>query len=248
MLNRRIPALVLALLLLSGCVGVPSVNAPEVLDSPAETAAPEAGGTLPIEELPKESPAVETAAPPEPVIEISEQSVELPSAPAEVSPEPSALSENFEPQQSEETLEVEEVEYQCTLSVSCAAVLDQMDALDGEKWEMVPEDGWILPPTEVVFYEGESVFHVLQRTLKTEKIHLEFANAPLYKTAYIEGIGNLYELDAGALSGWMYAVNEWYPNYGCSRYILQDGDEIVWRFTCNLGDDIGGRNELEPVE
>ena len=50
---------------------------------------------------------------------------------------------------------------------------------------------------------------------------------------------NIYEFDVGKLSGWMYAVNGWYPNYGCSQYLLEDGDEICWRYTCDLGADVG---------
>ena len=25
---------------------------------------------------------------------------------------------------------------------------------------------------------------------------------------------------------WMYCVNGWYPNYGCSKYTLEDGDHL----------------------
>ncbi|MCI8525304.1 MAG: DUF4430 domain-containing protein [Oscillospiraceae bacterium] len=128
----------------------------------------------------------------------------------------------------------------CTISISCATILDHMDWLDPEKAELVPEDGWILPPTQVTFYEGESVFNVLQRTCKQNKIHMEFENTPMYNSAYIEGIHNLYEFDCGELSGWMYKVNEWFPNYGCSRYALKDGDTICWEYTCDLGVDVGG--------
>lgn len=128
----------------------------------------------------------------------------------------------------------------CTLSISCATILDHMDWLDPEKTELVPENGWILKPTDVTFYEGESVFNVLQRTCKQEKVHMEFENTPMYNSAYIEGIHNLYEFDCGELSGWMYKVNDWFPNYGCSRYQLKDGDIICWEYTCDLGVDIGG--------
>ena len=38
----------------------------------------------------------------------------------------------------------------------------------------------------------------------------------------------------------MYKVNEWFPNYGCSRYVLKNGDDVVWCYTCNLGYDVGG--------
>ena len=38
----------------------------------------------------------------------------------------------------------------------------------------------------------------------------------------------------------MYNVNGWFPNYGCSRYMLKDGDKIEWVYTCDLGADVGG--------
>ena len=137
--------------------------------------------------------------------------------------------------------EISDEELHCTISISCATILDNMDKCDKNKRELVPEDGWILPPTEVVFYDGESVFQVLKRTCKQNGIHMEFENTPIYNSAYIEGIHNLYEFDVGELSGWMYSVNGWFPNYGCSRYGLKDGDVVEWRYTCDLGDDVGGR-------
>lgn len=135
-------------------------------------------------------------------------------------------------------------EYSCTLSISCATLLNNMDCLSKDKKELVPADGWILPAKKLSFYEGESVFNILQRACKQEKIHMEYENTPIYNSAYIEGIGNLYEFDAGDLSGWMYQVNDWFPNYGCSRYQPKDGDVIHWVYTCNLGDDVGGGQTL----
>jgi hypothetical protein len=130
--------------------------------------------------------------------------------------------------------------YTCTLSICCSTILDNMGLCNPEKVELVPEDGWILEPTLVTFYEGESVFNVLQRTCKQLAIHMEYENTPIYNSAYIEGIHNLYEFDVGELSGWMYKVNAWFPNYGCSRYQLKDGDVICWCYTCDLGYDVGG--------
>lgn len=75
--------------------------------------------------------------------------------------------------------------------------------------------------------------------MKKNRIHMEFENTPMYNSNYIEGIGNLYEFDCGDLSGWTYSVNGWFPNYGCSRYKLKDGDKIQWRYTCDLGRDVG---------
>lgn len=143
-----------------------------------------------------------------------------------------------------QNVEISDVEYKCTVSVSCDTILDNIDWLDKEKIELVPEDGVIFPVTEVKFYEGESVFNVLQREMKKAKIHMEFVNTPMYNSVYIEGINNLYEFDCGELSGWMYKVNGWFPNYGASRYQLKDGDIIEWVYTCDLGVDVGGFNAI----
>lgn len=139
-----------------------------------------------------------------------------------------------------EDVEIGDEEWTCTLSVSCATILDNMALCDPEKRELVPEDGWILEPMTVTFYAGESVFNVLQRTLKEQGIHMEYSYTPAYHSAYVEGINNLYEFDVGEHSGWMYSVNGWFPNYGCSRYRLQDGDVVEWKYTCDLGSDVGG--------
>ena len=130
--------------------------------------------------------------------------------------------------------------YTCTVSISCATLLDNMDKLSQNKRPLVPADGVLLPETQVTFSAGESAFDVLQRVCRDNKLHMESSFTPLYNSAYIEGIGNLYEFDAGSLSGWMYAVNDWFPNYGCSRYQLQDGDTVRWVYTCDLGKDVGG--------
>ena len=130
--------------------------------------------------------------------------------------------------------------YTCTFSIECSTILNNLDMLDPDKLEIVPSNGVILAKTTVTFYEGESVFDVLQRICKEYGIHMEAEWTPIYNSAYVEGIHNLYEFDCGALSGWMYRVNGWYPNYGCSRYQLQDGDVVEWRYTCDLGNDVGG--------
>lgn len=129
--------------------------------------------------------------------------------------------------------------YTCTFSIECSTILNNLKDLNPDKLELVPSNGVILEPITVTFYEGESVFDVLQRVCRENDIHMESSWTPIYNSAYIEGIHNLYEFDCGALSGWMYRVNGWYPNYGCSRYQLKDGEVVEWRYTCDLGNDVG---------
>lgn len=56
---------------------------------------------------------------------------------------------------------------------------------------------------------------------------------------YVAGIGNLYEKDCGSMSGWLYAVNGHAPNVGCGSYTLNNGDSVLFIYTCNMGKDVG---------
>ena len=123
----------------------------------------------------------------------------------------------------------------CTVRIECSTVLAHMDDLKAGKADIVPSDGVLLPETTVAFSEGDTVFDVLQQVCRAQGIHMESTWTPAYNSAYIEGIGNLYEFDCGELSGWMYSVNGVWPDYGCSGYTLHDGDTVVWSYTCDLG-------------
>ena len=127
----------------------------------------------------------------------------------------------------------------CTVKIACSTVLEHMDDLKPGKADIVPADGVLLPETTVAFSEGDTVFDVLQQVCRAQGIHMESTWTPAYNSAYIEGIGNLYEFDCGELSGWMYSVNGVWPDYGCSGYTLHDGDTVVWSYTCDLGRDVG---------
>lgn len=127
----------------------------------------------------------------------------------------------------------------CTLEIRCDTLLGSLDKLSEGKAALVPEDGMLLPVTEVEFTGGNSVFDVFRQTLKNQKIHFEYVDASAYDSVYIEGIGNLYEFDCGPQSGWMYSVNGTYPGLGCSGYTLADGDVIVFSYTLDLGADLG---------
>ncbi len=134
-----------------------------------------------------------------------------------------------------------EVTGNCTITIRCKTILNNLDSLESGKDKYVPTNGIILATSTVEFAKGETVFDVLKRACSYTGVHLEYSYTPLYESYYIEGINHLYEFDCGPESGWMYKVNGWFPNYGCSSYTLKDGDNIVWDYTCNgLGADVGG--------
>ena len=128
----------------------------------------------------------------------------------------------------------------CTIEIRCDTILNNMGDLKEGKVAYVPSDGTILPSTTVEFKDGETVFDVLKRACASKNIQLEYKYTPGYGSYYIQGINHLYEKDCGEQSGWMYKVNGWFPNYGCSSYKLSEGDTIVWCYTCKgLGADVG---------
>ena len=128
-----------------------------------------------------------------------------------------------------------------TLEIRCDTLSNDMTKLENESIrDYIPEDGVILEKTTYKGTTNNTVFDALNTLCRNNDIQLEFNYTPLYESNYIEGINYLYEFDGGPQSGWMYKVNEWFPNYGCSSYYLKDGDTIVWCYTCEgLGADVG---------
>lgn len=138
----------------------------------------------------------------------------------------------------------ENTENLCTVTILCHTILSNGDKLETAKAPYVPEDGVILPLTTVEFSEGETAFDVLKRACEAADLQIEYSWTPLYDSYYVEGINHLYEFDCGFESGWMYQVNDGFPNYGSSAYEVKPGDKIEWKYTCNgLGRDVGAERE-----
>lgn len=112
-----------------------------------------------------------------------------------------------------------------TLTISCQTV--------GAVNDIIPENGYILEETVFPFTEGDTVYDILLIAAKENEILID--NTGSKGQAYIAGIQSLYEFDYGDLSGWLYYVNGETPSVNCEAYILNDGDDIVWQYTCDMG-------------
>ena len=131
------------------------------------------------------------------------------------------------------------------ITIRCDTAVANGMALE-DKWKgIIPEDGCILPETEVEYSEGDTVFDLLCQVTDQYGIQMEY-NGTAGKE-YIEGIQNLYEYDGGRWSGWMYSVNGEYPGKGCGSYEVSEGDRIEWNYTCDLGMDLEGA-DMEGAE
>ena len=105
--------------------------------------------------------------------------------------------------------------YRVQISIRCDNAVAK-GLCEQKKWKgILPEDGVILPDTEVEVQEGDTVFDLLCKIRDEEGIQMEYNGGK--GTEYIEGIGNLYEFDGGRWSGWMYSVNGEYQNMGCGK-------------------------------
>lgn len=124
-----------------------------------------------------------------------------------------------------------------TLTVSVETLLENMNLLNSSLHGLVPYDG-IIFHSQIQANAGDNAFDVLQREMRGAGIHMSARFTPVFNSAYVEAVNNIYEFDAGPLSGWMYSVNGEFPRFGSSLYELSPYDEVLWIFTLDLGRDV----------
>lgn len=144
-------------------------------------------------------------------------------------------AEKVKPAEKEQAVKRENV---CSVEVVCNTAL-KSEKLSESLRAVLPQSGVILRETNVPIKDGESAFDILLRLTREKKVQLEFSKTPVYNSYYIEGIANLYELDCGELSGWMFSVNGEFKSVSSSKVKLKDGDRVAFVYTCDLGRDIG---------
>ena len=108
---------------------------------------------------------------------------------------------------SEETIDVSGY---VTFSVDCSLVSEK---------EMIKAE-------EVGITDGDTAYSVLVRICRQKGLTVVNSGSKL--SPYITGIGDLYESEYGATSGWGYRVNGKAPSVGSGSYKLNDGDVLEW--------------------
>lgn len=213
-------------------------NQPHKNDEPLTTPAP----TCTIQSGIEYSPQVETDSVTEkkttqsPETTASIKPSVLPKATEDNEKTPQSITEKVPPTASPTSIQSsEKKQTYATLSINCSKIFDNMEKLNADIKDIIPPDGVILAATRVEINEGESVFDLLKRETKKNKIHMEYTPGI---SAYIEGIANIYEFDCGNESGWVYRVNGEAKEVGCSDTFLKDADRVEWIYTCDLGRDI----------
>ena len=106
-----------------------------------------------------------------------------------------------------------------------------------------PEGGYFVKEKEYSVKQRTSAADLLKKTgleiVSSENTDYGF---------YVESINGIGEFDQGSGSGWMYKVNEEFPDYSAEKYELDDGDVVEWLYTRDLGKDVGGGSSGNRVE
>lgn len=146
---------------------------------------------------------------------------------------PTEGSDNAKDTSSAATSKPQAEQITCSIEISCESLAADKKQAQESIWKYIPSNGMILEKVSVKVDKGASVYDVLEKACKAKGIALDATYTPMYKTYYIQGIGNIYEKQAGDMSGWIYKVNGVSPNRGASVYKVSDGDVISWRYTCD---------------
>ena len=122
-------------------------------------------------------------------------------------------------------------EINCSITIECKSILDNMDDLKKGHESYVPKNGIMLDNYKATLKSKSTVYDLLKKACNDKGITYT-AKDTMY-SVYIVGINNIDEKDCGKNSGWMYSVNGSYPNVSVDSKKLKDGDKVVFTYTCS---------------
>lgn len=122
-------------------------------------------------------------------------------------------------------------EINCSITIECKSILDNMDDLKKGHESYVPKNGIMLDNYKATLKSKSTVYDLLKKACNDKGITYT-AKDTMY-SVYIVGINNIDEKDCGKDSGWMYSVNGSFPNVSVDSKKLKDGDKVVFTYTCS---------------
>ncbi|MDR0654132.1 MAG: DUF4430 domain-containing protein [Synergistaceae bacterium] len=138
----------------------------------------------------------------------------------------------------------------CSLMALALAAVPAFAARVAVTVEKLPlGEGFIVAPELVEISEGDDGESVLIDLLVSRNIYFQSYTDPalgFYLSAIRDPsngklLGMSFENTA---AGWMYTVNNVFPNKSAGLYELSDGDVMRWQYTEDWGADIGGNVEI----
>ena len=93
----------------------------------------------------------------------------------------------------------------------------KVDATDADKGMLYDGGGTV--------EKGVTVYEALVDT----GLDLKVSNSS--GTAYVDGISGVVASEKGPNAGWLFTVNGETPSVGADAVVINDGDEVIWKFT-----------------
>lgn len=93
----------------------------------------------------------------------------------------------------------------------------------------------ILSPTQVTIQNGDTFLSATRTILKQKGIPISVRGSGA--SAYVEGIGDLYEFDHGPLSGWIAEKNGVKLDRSAGVKTVKSGDQVRWIYTTDYTKD-----------
>lgn len=118
----------------------------------------------------------------------------------------------------------------CTVTVECKKILSNKDKLKDGHEEYLPDGGVFFSNYTVVMPNGSSVYDAVKTACNENGVAINATNSQY--GVYIVGFNNIDEKDCGNQSGWLYSVNGKTPGKSCGKYIITNGDNISFGYTC----------------
>ncbi|MGN1122909.1 MAG: DUF4430 domain-containing protein [Eubacterium sp.] len=119
----------------------------------------------------------------------------------------------------------------CTVEIECTKILENLDSLKSGHEAYVPSNGILLSEYTVTLPSASSAYDALSKACEENNITLS-SKKTMYGT-YVSGINNLDEKDCTKGGGWIYKVNGTSPPKSSNKYILSNGDKVVFSYTCS---------------
>lgn len=116
----------------------------------------------------------------------------------------------------------------------------KFDFETNDKYEDQKMSLYIIGYDEIIYFEDEvyidrtddNLIELMERVLEKEDIEFDYENG------YVKSISNDSEKEYGVKSGWNYFIDRKRPQIGADSIELEDGLEVIWAYTIDLGNDL----------
>lgn len=126
--------------------------------------------------------------------------------------------------------------YSCLVTIDASTAFNNPGLDDAIRNEL-RNNGMILNKVKMASAATQSVTEIFTVACSLSNIVVDIESGDF--GSFIKGIGGLYNGDCGESSYWLLRINGEYPDVGADSITVNDGDEIVWIYTCDGGADIG---------